>query len=176
MTLGLKLSAWVVAGAVVTAGMQASPLLSPVGTLGAARNSAVSPAPATLTAATAAVQMLPGGPSGQILPPGTLAAPYAYKNTYASGQCTWYVAGRRQVPSGWGNANTWYSRAKSQGWSTGTVPSLGAIATTTQGYFGHLALVEAIEGNQVLVSEMNFIGPYVINRRWVPATSFKYIY
>ena len=171
----IKLSAWMIAVAVVTAGLQASPLLSPVGTFGEARRPAVKTATASLATATT-VTLLPSGPSGQILPPGTMAAPYAFKNTYASGQCTWYVAGRRQVPSGWGNANTWYYRARSQGWSTGTVPAVGAIATTTQGYFGHTALVEAIEGSQILVSEMNFIGPYVIDRRWVPATGFKYIY
>lgn len=119
---------------------------------------------------------LPSGPSGQLLPPGTMAAPYTYRNGYANGQCTWYVAGRRPIPSGWGNARSWYAHARSAGWSTGTTPAIAAIAWTPNGYFGHVAVVEAIEGNQVLISEMNYLGAYKIDKRWAPISSFKYIY
>lgn len=119
---------------------------------------------------------LPTGPTGQLLPPGTMAAPYTFSNSYSRGQCTWYVAGRRQIPGGWGNAVSWFSRARSAGWSTGTTPAIAAIAWTSAGTFGHVALVEAIDGNQVLVSEMNYRGAYIIDKRWVSATSFKYIY
>ncbi len=123
-----------------------------------------------------AAPTLPGGPTGQLLPPGTMAAPYTFRNSYSAGQCTWYVAGRRQIPHGWGNARTWLPRARAAGWSTGIVPAVGAVAWTASGYYGHVALVEAIEGAQIQITEMNYLGTYQIDRRWVPATSFQYIY
>ena len=122
------------------------------------------------------VAALPTGPTGQLLPPGTLAAPYTYGNSYTRGQCTWYVAGRRQVPNTWGNARTWLPRAKAAGWATGTTPALGAIAWTSAGRFGHVAVVTAIDGNRVQVSEMNFVQSFKIDDRWAPAGSFQYIY
>ncbi len=119
---------------------------------------------------------LPAGPTGQLLPPGTMAAPYTYRNGYAGGQCTWYVAGRRPIPEGWGNARTWYAHARAAGWSTGTTPAIAAVAWSGGGWLGHVAVVEAIEGNQVLISEMNYLGAYKIDKRWVAANAFRYIY
>lgn len=96
--------------------------------------------------------------------------------TYQFGHCTYYVAGKRPVPPGWGHAKHWYGRANAAGFATGTEPSVGAIAWTSAGYYGHVALVEAVEGPMVLVSEMNYTGWNKISRRWVPASTFKYIY
>lgn len=122
--------------------------------------------------------ILPNGPSGQLLPPGTMAGDSTYSNTYASGQCTWYVAGRRQIPGTWGNAQSWYFHAASSGWSVGTTPAVAAVAWTPAGRFGHVALVEQVSGNgaQVYVSEMNYRGIGVKSFRWVAASQFKYIY
>ncbi len=124
------------------------------------------------------LSVLPGGPSGQMLPPGTLAPAYTYSNSYVRGQCTWYVAGRRPVPKGWGHARSWLAAARRAGWATGTTPAVGAIAWTSAGYYGHVALVEAVDitSGQVLISEMNYYRPYYLSKRWVPARSFKYIY
>jgi hypothetical protein len=119
---------------------------------------------------------LPAGPSGLLLPPGAMAPAYTYRNGYSAGQCTWYVAGRRPIPGGWGNARSWYYHAAASGWPVGTTPAVGAIAWTSAGWYGHVALVEAVQGNQVLISEMNYLGSYKIDKRWVGASSFKYIY
>jgi hypothetical protein len=121
---------------------------------------------------------LPDGPTGQLLPPGTMAPQGSYPNSYSRGQCTWYVAGRRPVPSGWGNANTWFGRAQAAGWATGTTPAIAAIAWTPTGYYGHVALVEDVNATtgEVLISEMNYLGPYQLDKRWVSAGTFKYIY
>jgi surface antigen len=100
----------------------------------------------------------------------------SFRNRYAYGNCTYYVAGRRNVPSNWGNARTWYPRAAAAGWRVGATPAIGAIAWTPNGWYGHVALVEGINGNQVLVSEMNYNGWNRVDRRWAPASSFKYIY
>jgi surface antigen len=134
-------------------------------------------APATATKALPATE-LPGGPTGMLLPPGAMAPQGTFANTYVRGQCTWYVAGRRQVPSSWGNARSWYYHASAEGWKVGTVPAIAAIAWTPAGTYGHVALVEQIspDGQQVFVSEMNFKGPFVRSTRWVNASAFKYIY
>jgi len=121
---------------------------------------------------------LPTGPSGQLMPPGTMAPDGTYRNTYTSGNCTWYVAGRRQVPSGWGNAVSWYYHATSSGWAVGTTPAIAAIAWTPAGSMGHVALVEGVsdDGQRVYISEMNYRGLGVKSYRWTSASSFKYIY
>jgi surface antigen len=124
------------------------------------------------------IHSLPGGPTGQLLKPGTMAPDGTFRNTYARGQCTWYVAGRRQVPTNWGNANRWYPRAAAAGWSVGTVPAVAAIAWTNAGYYGHVALVEQVsqDGKKVYISEMNYRAVGVKTYRWVDASQFKYIY
>jgi surface antigen len=140
--------------------------------------------PATLTSAPAALSRavpansLTTGPSGQLLPPGALAPDRSYANTYMRGQCTWYVASRRHVPNGWGNARQWYYNAIASGWRVGTTPAVGAIAWTSAGWYGHVALVEQVSADhkRVYISEMNYVAPWVKSHRWVSATSFKYIY
>jgi surface antigen len=142
------------------------------------RQTEVASAPsAGLTSATS-LPTLSSGPSGLLLPPGTMAADGTFANNYARGQCTWYVAGRRQVPAGWGNAATWYYHAVSSGWRVGSVPAIAAIAWTPAGYYGHVALVEQIspDSQNVYISEMNYRAVGVKSYRWVPASSFKYIY
>lgn len=124
------------------------------------------------------VQMLPSGPTGLLLPPGSMAPDNTYANDYDWGQCTWYVAGRRKVPADWGNADTWYPRAQADDWSVGATPAIGAIAWTPDGPYGHVALVESISADEssVYVSEMNYVGLGIKSYRWVPASAFKYIY
>jgi surface antigen len=141
------------------------------------RTSALTRAPAALASAVPA-QALPSGPNGQLMPPGTLAPQGTYANRYSRGQCTWYVAGRRQIPPNWGNARNWYYHAIASGWSTGTIPAFGAIAWTSAGYYGHVALVEQVsaDGQQVFISEMNYRGVGVKTTRWVNTSAFKYIY
>lgn len=100
-------------------------------------------------------------------------------NTYALGNCTWYVKSRRaDIPNNLGNANTWYSRARAQNWNVGLTPKKGAIATTTAGWAGHVAYVEGVslDAQWVTISEMNYRGLYSMNTRTVHYTAFTYIY
>lgn len=131
---------------------------------------------AALASAPAATPSLPGGPKGGLLPPGALAPYGTFRNTYAWGNCTRYVASRRQIPNNWGHARTWLPRAQAAGWATGSTPAVGAIAWTSAGWYGHVAVVEEVDGNRVRVAEMNYRGLNVISTRWVPASSFRYIY
>lgn len=99
----------------------------------------------------------------------------ASANSYSWGQCVWYVATRRAVPM-WGNANQWLANARAAGWATGNVPRVGAIAWTGKGYAGHVAIVEAVNGNQVTVSDMNYAGVGVVTTRLTSASEWVYIY
>lgn len=138
------------------------------------------PTPPSTTPAVTLSKAAPATPTPPSLP--TISSPMApfgtYANEYDAGQCTWYVASRRKVPSNWGNANTWYYGAETDGWAVGVTPRVGAIAWTNAGYYGHVALVEQMSSNgtQVQISEMNFYGPYIRDFRWVPTTDFRYIY
>jgi N-acetylmuramoyl-L-alanine amidase len=98
-------------------------------------------------------------------------------NTYAWGNCTWYVASRRSIPPFWGNARDWYYNAQYSGYSVGSVPAVGAIAWTGAGYYGHVGYVESVSGGMVTISEMNYGGNFGrMTYRTTSASSFRYIY
>lgn len=87
------------------------------------------------------------------------------------GWCTWYVAQKRYVPWG-GNAGTWLYNAKSLGYKTGRKPQPGAIMVTTENrYYGHVALVEKVNGDTITVSEMNYVRWGKTSRRTLSASS-----
>lgn len=98
---------------------------------------------------------------------------YGY-NGYDFGNCTWYVASQIPVPANWGNANTWAYYARLSGWNVGSAPSAGAIAQTSAGYFGHVAIVQSVNGNgTITISEMNHAGFDVRDTRTVSASEFQ---
>ena len=74
------------------------------------------------------------------------------------GYCTWYVATRTYVP--WsGHAKSWLYNARAYGYRTGTTPVAGSIVVTTENiWYGHVAYVEAVHGNTITLSEMNYVG------------------
>ncbi len=86
-------------------------------------------------------------------------------NTYAFGNCTWYVYNRRMqmglpVGSNWGDARTWALAARDSRLVDGT-PSVGAVAQWNQYqggslYWGHVAVVEGVyDDGSITISEMN---------------------
>ena len=95
-------------------------------------------------------------------------------NTYVKGTCTWYAKEMRpDLPNRLGNGGQWVANARARGIATGTTPRVGAIAEQS----GHVAYVEAVNGNMVTVSEMGFAGDPGVHRRTVSAsTFFGYIY
>ena len=89
------------------------------------------------------------------------------------GGCAGYIASRMLIPAGFGNANTWDEMAKDIGWLVDKTPEVGAIAHWEYGFDGrgHVALVEEVVGDEVLISEKGFIfNPFVVNYRWVKST------
>jgi surface antigen len=72
-------------------------------------------------------------------------------NTFAYGDCTWYVATRRCIPWG-GNADAWYYNAAKMGYQESSAPKVGAVAVWRAGgggasWLGHVAYVEAVGPN-----------------------------
>jgi LysM repeat protein len=86
-----------------------------------------------------------------------LAAANGTGHKFPYGYCTWYVSRIKNIP--WsGNAGTWLYKAKAYGYSTGKTPRPGAVMVTLESSYGHVAVVEKVNGNQITVSEMNFRG------------------
>jgi surface antigen len=92
-------------------------------------------------------------PSGKT----TTAARAGAGHKFPYGYCTWYVAQKKYVPWG-GNAGTWLYHAKAMGYSTGRSPRVGSIMVTSESWWGHVALVEKVNGDMITVSEMNYKG------------------
>lgn len=95
---------------------------------------------------------------------------------YLIGECTSYAAWKRAsmgrpVPRGLGNANTWTSAANSSS------PSVGAVAVFPYlGYYGHVAIVDAVYSNgSILISEYNWI-PYSYSRRVINPYNYGIVY
>lgn len=89
-------------------------------------------------------------------------------NHFPWGQCTYYVASRRNIP--WnGNAWMWYGNARAAGWATGGAPRVGAIMVTWESrYYGHVAVVDAVYGDgSYVISEMNYRGLGIVDQRHI---------
>lgn len=92
-------------------------------------------------------------------------------NGYPWGWCTWYAAYRKKVPHRWGNAGNWLNSARRDGYEVGSVPKAGAIVVTTDSIWGHVAYVESVSGNSIVISEMNYKGFGIISSRSIPISS-----
>jgi len=81
---------------------------------------------------------------------------YDYRN------CTDFVAWKLSTLGvkstqyrGLGNANTWALYAPSHGLRVSSAPSVGSVAVSTAGTFGHVAFVTAVSGGNITVSQYN---------------------
>lgn len=97
-------------------------------------------------------------------------------NDYFKGYCTYFVATQVKVPAGLHNANQWAINASKLGFTVSTIPIVGSVAQTSAGKEGHVAVVRAVVGGEVLVEEMNVDGWNVVSSRWVAVSKFVYIY
>lgn len=94
--------------------------------------------------------------------------------------CTSYVAWRSAQDgfeitppapgrSGLGDAGSWHKNAsRYDELSVGTEPRVGSFAVFANGPFGHVAYVERISGDRVLISEYNLIADGMYSERWIP--------
>lgn len=86
----------------------------------------------------------------------------------------WHQLGHPMV--NWGNANTWDNNARASGYNVNGTPAVGALAQTDAGPFGHIAVVEAIQGGNVVVSEMNYDNAGHFRYGSYPSSYFQYIH
>lgn len=124
------------------------------------------------------VEILPDRPLPIESPPETIKnVPGTYSgdssgNSYGKCQCTFYAKMMRpDLPNSLGNANSWYARYNGP---KGSEPRVGAIGMFTS--YMHVSYVEAVNGDQVQISEWNYAGPCQKTVRWVPASDMLYIY
>lgn len=96
-------------------------------------------------------------PSASGEPAVLLSAANHGDDRFPYGQCTYYVATKRDVP--WnGNANQWWAAARGIR-PEGQVPIAGAILVMDTGWAGHVLYVEHVNPDgSFLVSEMNYYG------------------
>jgi len=95
---------------------------------------------------------------------------------YLIGECTSYVAWKRAsigrpVARAMGNAGAW------AGSSNSSTPSVGAVAIFPYvGYYGHVAIVDAVYGNgSILISEYNWT-PCSFSRRVINPYNYGIVY
>jgi len=93
-------------------------------------------------------------------------------NGYEAGQCTAWVASKRYVPNGWGNATDWKANAISAGWTVSNTPVAGAIAWRA----GHVAYVESVGNGVVTISEQNYDWNSGIRTITIDVNKYLYIY
>lgn len=93
-------------------------------------------------------------------------------NSYAYGYCTWWAKSQRpDLPNQLGNGGAWLRSAQSLGLATGRAPKPGAIVVTSESSLGHVGYVESVEGDQMVVSDMNMIGRGKISKRRMSASA-----
>jgi len=107
---------------------------------------------------------------------------YGLSHKYPYGQCTYWVAQKRKIPS-WGNANNWLNNAIYSGFpvckGSNCVPQAGAVVSLKARQLGHVAYVERITNNKIIFSEMNYIGWGKMNYRSLKIGDYRilgYIY
>lgn len=92
-------------------------------------------------------------------------------NTFPEGFCTFYVAKKMLIKFG-GDAKYWLTNAKKAGYKTGSAPIRGsAVVTTEHPVWGHVAYVEQVKGDSIVVSEMNYDQFNKTNFREIPLDS-----
>ena len=117
-----------------------------------------------------------------------LSSSYGYArvfsgNRYALGTCTWYAYERRAaigrpVGSLWGNATNWAASARAAGFTVNGTPAPGAVFQYGGGY-GHVGVVDSVDGEYLYVTDMNYAGYNVVTSRKIPLSStghYSYIH
>ena len=117
-----------------------------------------------------------------------LSSSYGYArvfsgNRYALGNCTWYAYERRAamgrpIGSLWGNATNWAASARAAGFTVNKTPAPGAVFQYGGGY-GHVGIVDSVDGEYLYVTDMNYAGYNVVTSRKIPLGStghYNYIH
>ncbi len=91
---------------------------------------------------------------------------------FKAGQCTWLVWTKTFVPA-WNDASDWKWQAERDGWIVSNTPIAGSIAWR----YGHVAYVESVSVNTMIISEANYDNRGSIRTIEVSIKSYnKFIY
>lgn len=94
-------------------------------------------------------------------------------NGYAYPSCTGYVASRRHVPPGWGDASSWRQGAINAGWTVSSTPVPGAIGWR----YGHVVFVESVNPDgSVTISENNYDWNGSTRTITISPSQYQYLY
>ena len=94
-----------------------------------------------------------------------------------SRQCTSFAAFRLsnvngfEIPRAYGNANEWGHRARREGYRVDNTPTIGSIAWSTAGTYGHVAWVSNVMGDQIEIEEYNYGYTEAYNKRSIKANT-----
>lgn len=102
-------------------------------------------------------------------------------DNYAFGNCTWWVAylkikSGKPIPNTWGDAITWATRAKNDGYLVDQDPTVDSILQdpNAPGGEGHVALVENVDlSGNITITEMNRAGFDEVDTRIIPSSAVK---
>jgi len=107
---------------------------------------------------------------------------------FYKGQCTsfaaWRIVDRKNANFSnsfkgqhWGNANHWDEAARAAGITVNNTPTVGSVAQSDAGSYGHVAWVAAVNSDgTVTVEEYNYASPDKYGTRRVSKGSFEYIH
>jgi flagellum-specific peptidoglycan hydrolase FlgJ len=101
---------------------------------------------------------------------------YNHSGSYPVGQCTWYVFNRvsqlgGRVDDYMGNGGDWGATGRRLGYKVSQTPAAGSVISFAHGTagsdprYGHVAFVEAVGPNGILISEGNVYGGTTISYR-----------
>lgn len=104
---------------------------------------------------------------------------YNLSGSYPVGQCTWYAYNRvaqlgKRVDDYMGNGGEWGASARRLGYQTSQTPKAGWLISFSPGTagsdprYGHVAFVEAVTDEGILISEGNVVGGTIISYRIIP--------
>ncbi|HCM84811.1 MULTISPECIES: glucosaminidase domain-containing protein [Enterococcus] len=109
---------------------------------------------------------------------------YNTSGLYPVGQCTWYAFNRvkqlgKSVDDFMGNGGEWGTKGKALGYEISREPKAGWLISFTPGTagsdprYGHVAFVEVVRPEGILISEGNVYGGTVISYRVIDANLAK---
>lgn len=104
---------------------------------------------------------------------------YNTSGSYPVGQCTWYVYNRmaqlgKVVDNFMGNGGEWGTKGAALGYTVTDIPTVGYAVSFSPGTagssttYGHVAFVEAVGSEGILISEGNVLGGTTISYRVIP--------
>ena len=89
----------------------------------------------------------------------SLVDPWGMYNRECVSYAAFKVASTYGWPNYWtrggNNANQWPGKADRYGIPRGSTPKVGSVAVMMSGYYGHVAWVEEVHGNRIVVSDYN---------------------